>query len=388
MKTASPYVAIALALLLGQPLLVTAVSGSPVNPAGTPMPRQLVLPMASGGLGATPTVTHTPVASAQPSATSGPTHTPTATATATAIPSTATATTLPPTPTATTTSTATPTLTATPTRTPTATPTRTPTATPTRTPTATPTITPVPSVTPTPNPVGLGVGRLGWWRFDETSGDSYFDASGNGNTGALYGATINRVPGRYGNAVDFNGYDDGWIRVPGSSSLDSITRTMTTMSWVYLPVSPDDPINAGFVAIASRQVQDWSHPDQWYLGFRYRDYKWHVGETLIHEDSCYTDHDVYFPGNVPSLTGRWFHLAGTYDGQVLRMYLDGQLICSKNWALINQIPLTSANPLTIGAEENGATHGGVGQITGRVDEFKIWNRVLTQAEIQQAMNEQ
>jgi hypothetical protein len=51
---------------------------------------------------------------------------------------------------------------------------------------------------------GYAPSPTGWWRFEETSGTSAADASGNGNTGTLVN-TPTRIVGKIGNALQFNG---------------------------------------------------------------------------------------------------------------------------------------------------------------------------------------
>jgi hypothetical protein len=72
-------------------------------------------------------------------------------------------------------------------------------------------------------------------------------------------------------------------------------------------------------------------------------------------------------------------VAGTYDGSNLRLYVNGQLICTQ--------PLTGkirvdANPITIGGEENDSVVRNVeGEFNGLVDDVRIFSRALSDAEI-------
>ncbi|HEY7599738.1 MAG TPA: S8 family serine peptidase, partial [Candidatus Limnocylindrales bacterium] len=148
-------------------------------------------------------------------------------ATATATPSDTPATAITPTDIATPSDTpaadATPTTTPTYTATPTTTPTNTPTATPTRTPTHTPTRTP----THTPAPAA---GLVAAYSFAAGSGTSAADSSGNGNTGAISGATWT-TQGRFDNALTFNG-SNNMVTISDAPSLD-LSAGMTLEAWVY-----------------------------------------------------------------------------------------------------------------------------------------------------------
>ena len=76
-------------------------------------------------------------------------------------------------------------------------------------------------------------GLVGAYSFDEGSGTSLTDYSGNGNVGRITGATWTR--GRYGNALRFDG-DGDIVRVPGSASLD-VGSGLTLSAWIRPTVS-------------------------------------------------------------------------------------------------------------------------------------------------------
>ena len=75
----------------------------------------------------------------------------------------------------------------------------------------------------------------------------------------------------------------------------------------------------------------------------------------------------------------WSHLALTYDGAMLRFYVNGQLVGSK--AQSGSIPVTSG-PLGIGGNNIWSNE----YFLGRIDEVRIYNRALSQSEIQNDMN--
>jgi hypothetical protein len=64
--------------------------------------------------------------------------------------------------------------------------------------------------------------------FDAVSGADAKDSSGNGNVGKITGAA--RAPGRFGNALDFDGLN-AIVRVPPSPSLD-LARGITLSAWI------------------------------------------------------------------------------------------------------------------------------------------------------------
>jgi len=75
----------------------------------------------------------------------------------------------------------------------------------------------------------------------------------------------------------------------------------------------------------------------------------------------------------------WSHLALTFDGAALRLYVNGQLVGSK--AQTGSVPVTSG-VLSIGGNNIWSDQ----YFSGRIDEIRIYNRALNQQEIQNDMN--
>jgi hypothetical protein len=74
----------------------------------------------------------------------------------------------------------------------------------------------------------------------------------------------------------------------------------------------------------------------------------------------------------------WSHLAGTYDGTTLRLYVNGVQVASR--AQTGSIA-TTTDPLQIGGDSFFGQY-----FQGTIDEFRIYNRALTATEIQNDMN--
>jgi len=77
-------------------------------------------------------------------------------------------------------------------------------------------------------------------------------------------------------------------------------------------------------------------------------------------------------------TGVWTHLAGTYDGSTLKLYINGNLVSSKS---VSGAATTSSNPLRIGGNTVWGEY-----FNGLIDEVRIYNKALSQSEIQTDMN--
>ena len=153
----------------------------------------------------------------------------------------------------------------------------------------------------------------GWWKFDESSGTNAANSAGAGYTGQLVNMATNAwMVGKLGNALSFDGTND-YVRVPQPSAM--ITGLPFTASgWVWL-----DPENTNDYAtlVADMSVCGGGYPGFWVGYDRYT-----PGVALLGgvcDDYGYAVHAV-------ALTGRWAHIAGSFDGSSMRLYVDGVLI--------------------------------------------------------------
>ena len=219
-------------------------------------------------------------------------------------------------------------------------------------------------------------GLVGYWPFNGNANDE----SGNGNSGTVNGATL--TTDRFGNANSaYNFNSNAYIRVPFSSSINSIQNGFTMSAWVLMDggtVAPrvlelrgayDGGGDAGF-GMLSHTNNNSSRPMEvrWYNNY---------GNTNI---------SVYPSQEVSALS--WHHLLFTCNGTlgVGDFYVDGLLVNTNN-VIGDQGPINSCNynfnDLFIGAEPNLATFWG-----GLIDDIAIYNRALTPAEITQLYTDQ
>ncbi|HTD86701.1 MAG TPA: LamG-like jellyroll fold domain-containing protein, partial [Candidatus Binatia bacterium] len=198
-------------------------------------------------------------------------------------------------------------------------------------------------------------GLVAAYSFDEPKGSSAVDESGRGNTGQVQGAT-RTTSGRFGGALVFDGAG-AIVRVNDSPSLH-LSRGMTLEAWVY-------PTGLG-----GWQDLIYKGPDDiYYLEGSSGSGPPAVGGTFA----------------APALTGTnslplntWTHLAATYNGTNLNLYVNAVRVASKAVSTaIQQTP----GPLTIGGDD---TYGQYWE--GMIDEIRIYNRLLTRLEIQADMN--
>ncbi len=85
--------------------------------------------------------------------------------------------------------------------------------------------------------------------------------------------------------------------------------------------------------------------------------------------------------NVSSLSG-WHHVAFTYDGRYIRLYLDGVLKKTNDAGATYPIRYNSSYGTVIGANSNGTSE----YLKGKIDEVRIWSAVRTASQLLNNMN--
>jgi len=194
--------------------------------------------------------------------------------------------------------------------------------------------------------------------FEDPPQEITYDRSGYGNDGTIYGAT--RVIGKVRNALVFDGRDD-YVEVPKNPTLD--LDYFTLAAWIY----PNAFGNWWVI------FSDWDGSDARVNIFLRTD----VGGALqcIFGDGT----SVYSIAVSGALTLKtWQHVAATYDQVKLSIYRDGELLDSK---AVTAVPYKSPQNLNIGRRPiyNDNFWNGL------IDEVRIYNRGLTQAEVRRVM---
>jgi chitodextrinase len=200
-------------------------------------------------------------------------------------------------------------------------------------------------------------GLVAAYGLEEGSGVTVTDASGNGNNGTIANATWTSS-GRYGNGLRFDG-SSAWVTVPDADALH-LTAAMTLEAWV----------NSSAVSNAWRDVI-FKGDDNYYLAATSTAGSRPAAGSVF--DGSYAE--VF--GLAVLATGSWTHLAATYDGSTLRLYVNGTEVSSiaKSGSL-----RTSTNPLQIGGD------GIYGQyFQGLIDEVRVYNVALSAAQIETDM---
>ena len=208
-----------------------------------------------------------------------------------------------------------------------------------------------------------------YFPFDEGTGNTAKDLSGNNNHGDIDGAEW--VNGKSGKALSFDGGSDS-VRVADSDSLD--VTSITIEAWI----KPEKDLVAGSMTDAGIF------------------HKWNPGGYLLYMENMWGTSSLYLPHvNLYVRSGEhteweggvWYHLAATYDEKkgIGKSYVDGVLKSD-----IAEDGLTRAKGAASGPLEANDKDLLIGKynntFNGIIDEVVIYNRVLTEEEIKQDMN--
>lgn len=201
-------------------------------------------------------------------------------------------------------------------------------------------------------------GLVAAYNFDAGSGTSVADLAGK-NIGVIRNATWSNS-GRYGKSLYFNGVNS-WVTVEPSTSLN-LTNAMTLEAWVYPSAA-----QSGWTDIIMKEKPEGL---VYYLTAN-SDTNVPVGGAFIGNTERAVSGKSSLPVNV------WSHLATTYDGATQKFYLNGTLIASRAQSGVIQ---TSTGALRIGGDSIWGEY-----FKGIIDDVRIYNRALTNSEIQSDM---
>ncbi len=207
--------------------------------------------------------------------------------------------------------------------------------------------------------VDLSNGLVAYYPFD---GDAS-DQSGNGNNGTTNGG-CSWVTGKVGQSCSFDG--TGYINIPNSSTLQIPSNQMTISTWINISGVPN-----GNVPIICKS----DNPDIPQYTLNFHGPKNHVAFGVRTSTGLLqANFDYVFNYN------EWYFVAITWDGSVVTLYINNNIVLSKNLAATM---LADNNPLEIGRDVPGATE----YFQGMLDNLRIYDRALNGQEISALYNE-
>ncbi len=203
-------------------------------------------------------------------------------------------------------------------------------------------------------------GLVAHYKFDEQDGaTTLIDSSGNHNDGTIHGG-VTFVDGVIGKAGRFDGVDD-YILVPNSSTFPS--DAITISYWINRDSLPNGLNNyiSKELAFQSYLLDNGSFESGFWKGS--------AGQWS----------GYLVNSNIENNLNKWILYTLTFDNQYkeAKSYINGALVDSKIETDVNAYLRTSNEPMYIG--RNGSQD--VYYIQGKLDDLRIYNRALTDAEI-------
>lgn len=207
-----------------------------------------------------------------------------------------------------------------------------------------------------------GNGLVGHWKMDEGSGNQLLDASGN-----QFHATLLRADGVFwergvlNQAIRLSGLTNRYGVVSHHQQL-TLPNAITITAWV-------SPAELGRSTIISKAAGN---------GFElWLDINGFI-EFRLNRGNNNATYRLRSNFNYSQAVGRWIHVAATFDGQTSKIFING----------IEDISQTY-QPFGIGTNSGDLIIGALGTIqrfAGRMDDLRLYERALTNAEIQQLVS--
>jgi Concanavalin A-like lectin/glucanases superfamily len=215
-----------------------------------------------------------------------------------------------------------------------------------------------------PAPSGL----ISWWPADGDALDLQDSNHGTLQNGATFGT------GKVGQAFSFDGVDD-LVQVADAPVLNPAAITLD--AWIY-----PNTIKLGS-RVVSKDLSTVSC-DQPYVVYSL-DARGEFGNkaAFFFTTSDNVEHILSGTSAIP--TGAFSHLAATFDGSTAKIYVNGVL---ENSLTVSGALTSSTAPVVIGNAGSAcrAANAGLVEFDGLIDEVEIFNRALSQSEIQSIFN--
>lgn len=212
----------------------------------------------------------------------------------------------------------------------------------------------------------LRVGLTAYWPFDNDLVDYSENTNDATNNGGVF------ISGKNGQGLDFDGSLNKYAQVPDDQTL-RISPDITISAWVYykVPLYTWGGSTVGYIIEKGEYEED--------------NYSFYVlNDGLSFEFRPPGEGIKYIRSSLAVLTeNRWSHVAVIFNDSTNKIdfYVDGNLADSKNNTF--SLDSTISHDLLIGRQN---AVGYYLPFNGTIDELAVWNRALSDNEIQQIYN--
>ncbi|MCD9026409.1 LamG-like jellyroll fold domain-containing protein [Cohnella silvisoli] len=195
---------------------------------------------------------------------------------------------------------------------------------------------------------------IGEWRLDGNANDSAGSNNGTAENGASF------VVSKKDQGIVTDGSND-YVNIPDGAGLDGMNR-MTVSTWVKLNQLP----STNYVIIGKEGA-----------------YRVVVNSSGTgHVQIATTNNSWYSTGTTAAFTtsitpGKWYHIVGTYDGNRVRVYVNGELQGTGTQAISGAV-VNNASPLRFSDRPDLNT---TQYAHGVTDDVKLYNEALTDSQI-------
>jgi PKD repeat protein len=200
---------------------------------------------------------------------------------------------------------------------------------------------------------------IAWWRGEGDANDV---------TGQHHGVVRGSVAfsaGMVGSTPSFNGAS-GHLEIADAAALD-FTTALTVEAWV----NPAD-VTSILVPIIAKWDDNTGNFRTYFLTLQSGRLRFSISENGLYDQGAA---DLFSPSALQA--GVWQHVAATYDGTNMRLYINGQLAAERATPIRSLF--ANDRPLLIGAGYVGGSP--LRYFSGSIDEPAVYNRALTAAEI-------
>jgi len=219
-------------------------------------------------------------------------------------------------------------------------------------------------------------GLVGWWKMDETAGEVVKDSSGKGHDGKVFGATkwgkghVGKGSLEITNFQEGENLTSGGVTIPDSPMLRP--SRFTVAMWVkFTEVAKQKAMARVF------QKGNDNTETMIILGGGGADDRGNSNPAIAFAMATATRGDVHSvkaPGQFGG--GKWYHVAASYDGSDMVLYVDGKVAAKKTIGLIELVAV-EGEPLIIGNRAPNMDRG----FYGDVDDVRMYNKVLSAEDI-------
>jgi len=225
----------------------------------------------------------------------------------------------------------------------------------------------------------ITTGLVGYWKFDEGSGTTAADSSGNNNTGTVNGGAA-WTTGKLNQALSFDRAND-YVNAGSASSLDNIETTgsgLTVSAWIYAR-SYGYGNNGMIVSKGSANMNG-----HWRFMFA------GAANYLIFVKDYSGANDLYLYVDFPaSYFNIWKHVVVTWDGSTsasnIHIFINGVQAATKSSSDgVGGKVSDASNFLAIGAADDYGS--GNYFFDGLIDEVRIYNRALSASDVSELYN--